>query len=104
MTYREKGGANITFNLRKRRKVGQRNVITKGVAAGYICGGFPEADLSGKAAEDKGGRTVADPTPANISRRQAPLTTTQPHTQSNKSGVTFFPGCRGLVTCLFEGV
>ena len=44
------------------------------VTAGYICGGFPEAELSCNSAEDKGGRTADDPAPANMPRRQAPRT------------------------------
>ena len=44
------------------------------VTAGYICGGFPEAELSCNSAEDKGGRTADDPAPANIPSRQAQRT------------------------------
>ncbi|HAH32306.1 MAG TPA: hypothetical protein DCL44_08335 [Elusimicrobia bacterium] len=55
--YRKKGGQIYLSILIKRRGIGHRNIKTEGVAAGFICGGFPEANLTCKSADDKGGHT-----------------------------------------------
>ena len=120
---RHSKGSVFCLNLKKRRGISQRNVTTEGVAAGYICGGFLEADLTCKSAEDKGGRTAADPAPANIPCRQAPdCTTTRSSTQSYNPALhflwsnceLFIRGCSGerrfrlgrrfrLAVCISQG-